>query len=490
MANTQDQLDIELIKRKAISGVVTFTLRTFFIQIFTFVATFFLTILLEPSIFGIFFVVSAIINFFVYFSDIGLAAALIQKKENPSKKDLVTTFTIQQGIVFMLVLIGFVFSSKIAHFYGLDGDGLMLLRVLILSLLFSSLKTIPSILLERRLDFTKLVIPQVAENIIFYSTSLFLAYLGFGIASFTWAVLARGSIGLVLIYFLSPWVPRVGIYRESAQRLTSFGIPFQLNSILALFKDDLLTIFLGKILTFAQVGYIGWAQKWAYVPLRFFMDNVNKVTFPAYSRLQEKKENLGKAIEKSLFFVTYFVYPSIFGLVAVAPKIVELVPNYHKWNPALPLLYLFAVNVIFSAISTTFTNALFAIGKPKIVLNLMVFWTTATWTLTYPLVLIFGYVGVGIASAIVATTSIATIYFIKRNVSVSVSKSIFGPLIISAIMFVIVREILTIFANNFLGLVVTIIFGAIIYFVLSLAIFKNRLTEDGMTILRSIFVKK
>ena len=258
MANTQDQLDIELIKRKAISGVVTFTLRTFFIQIFTFVATFFLTILLEPSIFGIFFVVSAIINFFVYFSDIGLAAALIQKKENPSKKDLVTTFTIQQGIVFMLVLIGFVFSSKIAHFYGLDGDGLMLLRVLILSLLFSSLKTIPSILLERRLDFTKLVIPQVAENIIFYSTSLFLAYLGFGIASFTWAVLARGSIGLVLIYFLSPWVPRVGIYRESAQRLTSFGIPFQLNSILALFKDDLLTIFLGKILTFAQVGYIGW----------------------------------------------------------------------------------------------------------------------------------------------------------------------------------------------------------------------------------------
>ena len=211
MANTQDQLDIELIKRKAISGVVTFTLRTFFIQIFTFVATFFLTILLEPSIFGIFFVVSAIINFFVYFSDIGLAAALIQKKENPSKKDLVTTFTIQQGIVFMLVLIGFVFSSKIAHFYGLDGDGLMLLRVLILSLLFSSLKTIPSILLERRLDFTKLVIPQVAENIIFYSTSLFLAYLGFGIASFTWAVLARGSIGLVLIYFLSPWVPRVGI---------------------------------------------------------------------------------------------------------------------------------------------------------------------------------------------------------------------------------------------------------------------------------------
>ena len=58
-------LDLELIKKRAISGVVTFTLRTFFIQIFTFFATFLLTILLEPSTFGIFFVVSAFINFFI-----------------------------------------------------------------------------------------------------------------------------------------------------------------------------------------------------------------------------------------------------------------------------------------------------------------------------------------------------------------------------------------------------------------------------------------
>src|SRR3990167_8434430 len=135
-------LDIELIKKRAISGVVTFTLRTFFIQIFTFFATFLLTILLEPSTFGIFFVVSAFINFFIYFSDIGLAAALIQKKEEPTKEDLKTTFTIQQAIVLTLIAIGFIFSAKIANFYHLGGDGLLLLRILLFSLVLSSLKTI------------------------------------------------------------------------------------------------------------------------------------------------------------------------------------------------------------------------------------------------------------------------------------------------------------------------------------------------------------
>lgn len=486
MANPDYDLDLELIVKRAISGVVTFTLRTFFLQIFTFFATFILTILLEPSIFGIFFVVSALLNFFIYFSDIGLAAALIQKKEPPTEEDFATTFTIQQTLILVIVVLGFLFSSSIAKFYNLDQNGLLLLRVLIFSLVLSSLKTIPSIILERQLKFSLLVIPQIAENIVFYAVAVTLAYLKFGIAAFTWAVLLRGVIGLILIYILSPWLPRLAFNKTVAKRLTSFGIPFQLNSILALLKDDLMTVFLGKILSFSQVGYIGWAQKWAFIPLRFFMDNVNKVTFPAYSRMQSHSKTLGKAIEKSIFFVTYFVYPSVFGMAAIAPKVIEVIPKYGKWEPALPLLYLFGINSIFSAVSTTFTNALFATGRPKIVLNFMVFWTSATWILTYPLIVKFGYVGVGMASAIVAVTSIATVYFVKREISVSVGKSIIGPLIISAIMFLVVKAIQNILPNNITSLMLTVFAGAVVYIILSFSIFRKHLFEDAMIIIKSL----
>lgn len=490
MADTQQQLDIELIKRKAITGVVTFTLRTFFIQAFSFIAIFILTILLAPEIFGIFFLVSAILNLFVYFSDVGLAAALIQKKEDPHRRDLVSTFTIQQFIIFTLVTLGLVFSSKIALFYNLDDQGLFLLRVLIISLVLSSLKTIPSIILERKLDFTKLVIPQIAENVVFYTIAVTLAYQNFGVTSFAWAVLARGIVGLVLIYILSPWRPALGINFSSAKKLTTFGIPFQVNSILALLKDDLLIVFLGKILTFSQIGYIGWAQKWSLIPIRFIVDNVNKVTFPAYSRLQAQKYELGKAIEKSLFFVTFFVYPSIFGIVAIAPTLLQVIPRYGKWEPALPVLYFFAINALFSAISTTFTNTLFALGKPKIILKFMIFWTTATWALTLPLIVIYGFVGVGIASAIVASTSIAIIYFVKKEVKVSVGKNIFGPLIISIIMFIIVKYLALTYVSSILSLILIISIGALIYMVLSLSIFKKHLVEDAKIIMRSLIYKR
>lgn len=489
MDDPEYSLDIELIKKKAISGVVTFTLRTFFIQAFTFFATFVLTILLAPSVFGIFFVVSAILNFFVYFSDVGLAAALIQKKEEPTRQDLVSTFTIQQAIISSLVIVGLLLSSKIALFYKLDTNGLLLLRVLIISLIFSSLKTVPSILLERHLVFSKLVIPQIAENVVFYATAVILAYYKFQIASFTWAVLLRGIVGLVIIYILSPWKPGLGIDKQSAKKLTSFGVPFQVNSILALFKDDMLTVFLGKILTFSQVGYIGWAQKWAFVPLRFFMDNVNKVTFPTYSRLQDHKAQLAKAVEKSVFFVTFLVYPSVFGMVAIAPQVVRLVPNYGKWEPALPLLYLFAINALFSAVSTTFTNTLFAIGQPKIVLKFMAFWTAATWLLTVPLVLKFGFVGVALASAIVAVTSLATIYFVKKEFPISVTKNIFGPFLVSVIMFFSVKGLLVVLPRSILGMMLAVVLGAGIYFIVSLAIFKRHLIDDATIIVKSIIFK-
>jgi len=360
---------------------------------------------------------------------------------------------------------------------------------LIISLIFSSLKTVPSILLERHLAFSKLVIPQIAENVVFYATAVILAYYKFQIASFTWAVLLRGVTGLVLIYVLSPWKPGLGIDKESAKKLTSFGVPFQVNSILALFKDDMLTVFLGKILTFTQIGYIGWAQKWAFIPLRFFMDNVNKVTFPAYSRLQDHKAELAKAVEKSIFFVTFLVYPSVFGMIAIAPQVVSLVPNYGKWEPALPLLYLFAINALFSAVSTTFTNTLFAIGRPKIVLKFMAFWTAATWLLTVPLVLKFGYIGVAMASAIVAATSLATVYFVKKEFPITIAKNIFGPLFISLIMFFLVKAILITFPKSVLGMLLAIVLGAGIYFVLSLAIFKRHLVEDATIIVKSIILK-
>ncbi|EKE20450.1 MAG: hypothetical protein ACD_7C00580G0002, partial [uncultured bacterium] len=56
------------VKGKIVSGVFALTTRTLILQIISFIATFILTILLTPAVFGVFFVVSAVISFLSYFS--------------------------------------------------------------------------------------------------------------------------------------------------------------------------------------------------------------------------------------------------------------------------------------------------------------------------------------------------------------------------------------------------------------------------------------
>jgi len=422
-----EDIDIATIKKKSMTGIVALTSRTFLLQLVAFGATFLLTVFLSPATFGIFFVVSAIINFLSYFSDIGLAAALIQKKEKLTPDDLATTFTIQQLLVVPISIIAFIIAPYVGHFYRLDAAGVLLLRALIFSFFFSSLKTIPSVLLERDLNFNKLVIPQIAETVSFYIIAVVLAWKGLGVTSFTWAVMVRAFVGLILMYVISPWRIRFGIAKDVAKRLLKFGVPFQMNSFLALLKDDLMTVFLGKILPFSQIGYIGWAKKWAEVPLRLIMDSVIRVTFPTFSRLQHSKELLGKAIENTLFGLALTMIPISVGLLFFVEPAVTLIPKYGKWEPAIFSFSLFVFSSLLAGFSTPLTNALNAVGKIKITMSLMVFWTAATWILTVILIHFFGFNGFAMGLCILSLSLWIVLALTRKYAVFSFVRSVGWP---------------------------------------------------------------
>jgi PST family polysaccharide transporter len=481
-----EEIDIAVVTKRSIRGIFALTSRTFVIQIVSFLANFLLTIFLTPSIFGVYFVVSAAIAFLSYFSDIGLAAALIQKKEDITRDDLKTTFTLQQIMVVSVVVVALLLSNFVGNFYHLGQDGVFLFQALAIAFFLSSLKTIPSIILERDLRFEKLVIPQIVETFFFSVVVVVLAMKGFGISSFTYAVLARGITGVIAIYIISPWRIGLGFSKESARKLLSFGIPFQLNSFLALIKDDLFIAYLGKALPLAQVGYIGFAQKWAYAPLRLIMDNVIRVTFPSFSRLQNDKEVLEKAIEKSIFAACFLIFPSLVGLIALSPYFIHLIPKYLKWEPALLSLALFGINAALSSISTPLTNALNAIGKIKISLYLMVFWTIATWVLTPILIVTMGFNGVAAASALISTSVVLVIYITRKYVKFDVFKATMFPFLAAAIMGVVIYFLGPLLIKNLISLLFMIGMGAMVYFLCIFIFARREVTADVQLVLRHL----
>ena len=96
-----EEINLQEIKEKTTKNVLFLSLRNIGIQSISVVGFFLLTVLLGRAEVGLFAVVAESVSILGYFSDIGLAAALIQKKDEIKKEHLQTTLTIQQILVFI-----------------------------------------------------------------------------------------------------------------------------------------------------------------------------------------------------------------------------------------------------------------------------------------------------------------------------------------------------------------------------------------------------
>ncbi len=231
-----EEINLKSVKNRAVKGIVFLSGRMFLLQVVSFLGFFLLTVFLDKAEIGLFFAISELVAILGYFSDVGLAAALIQSKEKPTVKEIRSTFTIQQILVVGLMAIVLVLTPWLRNFYSIGNNGVFLLWALVFSFFLASLKTIPSVLLERKLRFDLLVVVEIIESLLFYGLAVILAWKGFGILSYAWAVLARGIVGVVFIYFFSPWQIGLAFEKQSLRKLLRFGVPYQANTFLAVLK--------------------------------------------------------------------------------------------------------------------------------------------------------------------------------------------------------------------------------------------------------------
>ncbi|KKQ24363.1 MAG: Polysaccharide biosynthesis protein [Candidatus Roizmanbacteria bacterium GW2011_GWC2_37_13] len=465
------------LKKKTIISTLSLFFQSGYSAILGFIANLVLTILLTPKIFGIYFTILSLIAIFNYFSDIGLAASLIQKKEIEDK-EISTVFTVQQILVITIIIIGWLITPIVMVFYKLPIEGQYLYWALLISFFLSSLKTIPSIFLERKIQFQRIVLVQIVENTVFYLSVITLAIMGWGLNSFTAAVILRAILGLIIIYYLSPWKMTINIDLSSLKKLLTFGVPFQLSSFLALVKDDFMTLYLGKVLGFEVLGFLGWAKKWAESPIRIIMDSLSRVLFPLFSRFQADTQKLKNVVEKVIYYQSIVIIPATLGLALVMEKMIEFIPKYSKWSPAVPYFYLFCLSALLSSYSTPFINLLNGLGKTKTSLYFMIGWTAATWILVPILTFFFAGFGFPITLVALSCSFVLVVFTAKKTINFIFIENVLPFLLSSILMGLIVLLIFQLKIPPFQSLLISIFSGIISYLLTLKFLFKIDLFSE------------
>ena len=292
---------------------------------------------------------------------------------------------------------------------------------------------------------------------------------------------------MIALYILQPWKPGIAFSRKTLSGLFKFGIPYQINTLLAALKDDGMTLVLGSILGPIGIGYLAFAQKFARYPLTFFMDTVTRVTFPAFSRMQSEKTHLERSVTRSIFFICFLVFPSLVGMVVLAPSVLHVVPKYMKWTPALTALALVSINFAFAAATTQLTNLLNAIGKIRITFYLMIMWTVLTWALVPFLSIKFGFNGAALGYAIVGASSIVAIAITKRYVNFSVINSTIKPLIGALLMGVALLILRSFLPQSLYSIGLMAIIGSLVYGAILISMVGVSLVEDAKRSFKTIF---
>ncbi len=393
----KNEVDILSVKQRAMKGMAILTLREVLMKGIAFIGQLLLVRLLLPEYFGVFTIISFIINVADIITDLGLTMALIQKKDTPTKKQIATVYYFKLLLSLSVFLLLIFLSRYLPLFYQqLTAQHIVMLQVCLLILLIKPLRTTHVALLERDLQYKKVSSIDLFGMVFYYLSAILFAYLHFGVWSFIIALIIKELIeALVALYYVR-WFPDFAFSLSSIKAMTKIGVYFQTGSIFSFIHQSTIPVIAGIKTSTRDVGLLDWSANVASIP-RSLSENVGRVSFSSFSRIQEDKFLIAKTIEKSFNYLTVISFFFILVTLGFGHDIVKYILT-DKWLPAVPALYWYIGGTFFLNGTASLGHGILAMGKSKALFLLSLFIIPGEWLLSYLLLLKYGYVGIAMGS--------------------------------------------------------------------------------------------
>ncbi|HYQ01107.1 MAG TPA: oligosaccharide flippase family protein [Polyangiaceae bacterium] len=372
-------LDRATLNRRAKWGVLILGGRTAVQQLIVLAGQVYLARVLGPADFGVFWIVQFALSFFALFGDAGFGAALIQKRDTATQSELSSVFWSQLLLVSLVTSVIFASAPWVVKFWpDLPANAAWLLRALSLSLLLTSLRVVPAILMERELLFGRLSVIDLLLSMSFYCTAVVLAHLGYGTTALVIGVLVQGVVGLITAFSLRPWLPGLHFDTRVLRPILNFGVVLQAKNIIGFVNAAIMPLYAGRALGRYPLGIVTWSRNTSIFSVAI-VDILSRVNFPLLSRLQHDRGAFARALERTIQISAIVTFLFVALLLGLAPSVVRVIYG-EKWLPALPTLYVFTCTASISFLIPIINGALDALGKPRIMMLLGLAWTILNWS--------------------------------------------------------------------------------------------------------------
>lgn len=354
-------------------GIRSFTwlfLGTMGAQGIAFVASLFLARLLEPAEFGLVAMVSVIIAIAHVFTNVGLVAALIQRKRVlPVHYSSVFYFNLLVGA--LLTLLVFFSAPLIADFY--DNQQLVpLAQVLSLSFIINAFGTVQNTKLRRELKFPLLTRIRLASGLISGVVGVAMAFYGAGVWSLVAMSLSAGVSYNVILWFVSKWTPSLQFSLKALMQLWGFGARMFLAVLLDTIFTRLDVIIIGKLFAPATLGFFQRAKALNEMATVTLMSSLVQVLFSVLSKIQKDLLQFQNIIVKLLGVITFLVFMLLGCLYLVSEELITLLFS-DKWLPSVEYFKILVLSGFAYPLGALLVTVLSSRGNSKAVLRLEIY---------------------------------------------------------------------------------------------------------------------
>ena len=479
------------LKQRVAKGTLWVFISQITTQLIALVKNIIIARVLSPDDFGLFGIALIILSLFDVFTQTGFNAALIQQKED-IKDYLDTAFfvNIMRGFILFILLF---FAAPYVSVFFKNTLVTPIVRVVSFTFLISGFANPGTIYFAKELDFKKQFYWDMSRTVTDIVVSLSIVFYLRNVWVLVIASISSSFIKFIVSYLIHPYRPKFRFNKKYASSLFKFGKWVLVSSILIYFITQGDDAFVGKFLGITMLGFYRMAYKFSNMPATQITHVISRVTFPAYSKIQDNLPKLREAFLNVLQITAFFSIPLAGFIFVLAPDFTRIFLG-DKWMPMVPAMQVLCIFGVTRSFGATTGPIFQGVGKPSILTKLAVIQLVILIAIIYPLTNKFGIFGTAIAVVIpnIITQIIAGIQvlnIIKCNTSKFIKPLLF-PLLSTGIIVLIVAIFIDICKNVNIGVFsVLIIFGAIGYLGMSY-LFGRKFDYNTMKILSQIIRPK
>lgn len=355
------------LKKKTISGFFWRFGERISSQLVSFVVSIVLARILQPQEYGIIALSMVFINITTVFAVSGLGTSLIQKKD-ADELDFSTMF--YAGICLSVIIYGLLYCTAplIANIYK-NPQICSVLRILGVIIPIQSINSIQQASVSRALDFKKFFYATFTGTFLSGIIGISMAYNGCGVWALVGQQLSNHIINTFTLNRIISWHPQLRFSKKRFKSLFSFGVKLMGANFIGTFFNEIKSFIIGIKYAPADLAYYNRGESLPGLIANNINNTINTVLFPAISQIQNNKEEVKRAIRRSMMTSSFIMFPLMFIIATTADKIVWILLT-EKWKFCIPFMQILCFNHCINVLGTANLQAINAIGRSDITLKL------------------------------------------------------------------------------------------------------------------------